>query len=174
MMDRARVLVAGIGNVFLGDDAFGVEVVAELQGRALPPGVRVVDLGIRAFDLAMALERCEAAILVDATARGGAPGTLYVLAPEPPALPEPARDAEAGLSPHGLTPDAILRRLGSAPPDARPAIVRIVGCEPETFGDDDGDAPAGLSGPVRAAVHEAVAVVERLVREILGSEPARA
>ncbi len=169
-MDRARVLVAGIGNIFLGDDAFGVEVVARLRQRDLPPGVRVVDFGIRGFDLAMALERCDAAILVDAAARGGAPGTLYILEPE--AAPVDGADgADAGLPAHGLTPDEVLRRLG---PDARPGTIRVVGCEPEGFGDDDGDAPAGLSAPVRAAVDEAVVMVERLVRELLGSAPARA
>ena len=78
-----RLLVAGIGNIFLGDDAFGVEVAQRLMKRPQSDGVRVVDFGIRSFDLALALERCDAAILVDATARGGAPGTLYVLEPDP-------------------------------------------------------------------------------------------
>jgi hydrogenase maturation protease len=154
-----RVLVAGIGNVFLGDDAFGVEVVARLQQRVWPPGVRVVDFGIRGFDLGMALERCDAAVLVDAAARGGAPGTLYVIEPELGGA------AEAGLSPHGLTPDEVLRRLA---PGARPARVRIVGCEPARLeGVED-----GLSAPVRARVDEATRVVEALVRELLGEEAA--
>ena len=155
-MDPLRVLVAGIGNVFLGDDAFGVEVVARLRGRALPAGVRVVDFGIRGIDLAFALERCEAAILVDATARGGAPGTVYVIEPDVSGDPDP------GLSPHALTPDHVLRRLA---PGARPRSLRVVGCEPQSLGDDD--APAGLSPPVRAAVDEAVRVVEALVAELL-------
>jgi hydrogenase maturation protease len=125
--------------------------------------VRVVDFGIRGFDLAMALERCDAAILVDAAARGGAPGTLYVIEPEV------GGDVEPSLSPHGLTPDEVLRRLA---PGARPATLRLVGCEPAHLGEDD--EPAGLSAPVQAAVDEAVVVVERLVREILGGAAARA
>jgi hydrogenase maturation protease len=155
-MEPLRVLVAGIGNVFLGDDAFGVEVVARLRGRAMPAGVRVVDFGIRGIDLAFALERCDAAILVDAIARGGAPGTLYVIEPEV------SGDADPGLSPHALTPDQVLRRLA---PGARPRAVRVVGCEPQTLGDDD--APAELSAPVRAAVDEAVRLVEALVAALL-------
>jgi hydrogenase maturation protease len=160
-MDRARVLVAGVGNIFLGDDAFGVEVVERLRGRVMPPGVRVVDFGIRGFDLAMALERCDAAILVDAAARGGAPGTIYVIEPDP------GGDGEATLPPHGLTLDEVLRRLA---PGARPATLRLVGCEPESLGDGE----EGLSAPVRAAVDEAVVVVERLVHAILGGAAARA
>ena len=161
-MGDPRVLVAGIGNVFLGDDAFGVEVVARLRGRALPEGVRVVDFGIRGLDLALSLERCDAAILVDATSRGGAPGTLYVLEPEVGGDPDPL------LSPHGLTPLAVLARLT---PGARPRVVRIVGCEPESFG--EGDEPPGLSAPVRAAVDEAATMVEALcgtlLREVTGA-----
>jgi hydrogenase maturation protease len=165
-MDRTRVLVAGIGNIFLGDDAFGVAVAQRLLGRTWPAGVRVVDFGIRSFDLALALERCDAAILVDATARGGAPGTLYVLEPDPVT----ASDALPSL--HTMTPDDVLRRLT---PGARPRTLRIVGCEPESLGDDDGeDAPAGLSAPVQAAVGEAVVLVEGLVDELLRELPADA
>lgn len=164
-MEATRVLVAGLGNVFLGDDAFGVEVVARLRGRALPAGVRVVDFGIRGIDLAFALERCEAAILVDATARGGAPGTLYVIEPEVRDDPDP------GLSPHALTPERVLGRLAAG---ARPRAVRLVGCEPLSLGDGDDDEPAGLSAPVRAAVDEAVLVVEALVGELLREDVGRA
>lgn len=151
-----RILVAGLGNIFLGDDAFGVAVVERLRGRALPSCVSVVDFGIRAIDLAYALERCDAAILVDATARGGLPGTLYVLDPEVGGAPD------AGLSPHALTPDRVLAAISA---EARPGVVRVVGCEPESFGDED--EPAGLSAKVYAAVDEAVIVVEALVRELL-------
>src|SRR6266853_193590 len=81
--DRPRVLIAGVGNIFLGDDAFGVEVAQRLARRPLPEGVRVVDFGIRGLDLAYALlDRYEAVVLVDAAPRGGAPGTIYVLEPE--------------------------------------------------------------------------------------------
>lgn len=154
-MSAPRVLVAGIGNIFLGDDAFGVEVVARLRTRPLPPRVRVVDFGIRALDLAFALERCEVAILVDAMARGGAPGTLYVLEP---ALGEGRASMSAG---HTLTPDDVLQGL---PRDARPRVLRVVGCEPARFEGEPGE--MGLSAPVQGALDEAVALVEALVREL--------
>src|SRR5438128_1754175 len=81
--DRRAVLVAGVGNIFLGDDAFGVEVAQRLARRPLPAGVRVVDFGIRGLDLAYALlDPYEAVILVDAMPRGEQPGTLYVLEPD--------------------------------------------------------------------------------------------
>src|SRR5438270_10803156 len=89
-MTRPRVLVAGIGNIFLGDDAFGVEVAQRLAQRPLPAGVRVVDFGIRGLDLTYALlDGQDAVILVDATLRGGPPGTLYVIEPEAEGRPEP-------------------------------------------------------------------------------------
>ncbi|MGH7848434.1 MAG: hydrogenase maturation protease, partial [Candidatus Binatia bacterium] len=77
-MTPAKILVAGIGNIFLGDDGFGVEVARELAKRKLPESVRVVDFGIRGFDLAYALlDGYDLTILVDAAPRGGLPGTLY-------------------------------------------------------------------------------------------------
>src|SRR3954447_3910403 len=81
---KPRILVAGIGNIFLGDDAFGVEVVRRLMSRPLPDGVRVADYGIRGYDLALALldETNDVTIMVDAVPRGGPPGTLYVIEPE--------------------------------------------------------------------------------------------
>jgi hydrogenase maturation protease len=153
-----RVLVAGVGNIFLGDDAFGVEVARHLGARAWPEGVRVVDFGIRGLDLAFALESCDAAILVDATARGGAPGTLYVL--------EPLVDARApdDGSAHGLTIERVLGRL---PERAVPRRIRLVGCEPARLGEDDDDEPMGLSAAVAAAIDEAVRLVEALVEELL-------
>ncbi len=154
-MSGPRILVAGIGNVFLGDDAFGVEVVRRLAGRPQPEGVRVVDFGIRGFDLACALAGgCDAAILVDATPRGGPPGTLYVIEPELPGPPEEA----SGM--HGLDPQrvlALVRTLGSEPPP-----LRLVGCEPLTLGSDEEPA-MGLSGPVAAAVGEAVGLIEEMI-----------
>jgi hydrogenase maturation protease len=78
-----QVLVAGIGNVFLRDDAFGVEVSRRLMQRALPPGVVVKDFGIRSYDLAYALmEDWNLVIMVDALSRGGDPGTLYLFEPD--------------------------------------------------------------------------------------------
>jgi hydrogenase maturation protease len=154
-----NILVGGIGNVFLGDDAFGVEVVARLRSRPLPPGVTVVDFGIRGIDLAYALGEYEGAVLVDALSRGGAPGTLYVLEPEVEA-------GTAGVQMHSMTPETVLRWM---PPGAAPRVLRIVGCEPASFG-AEGAGHEGLSGPVQAAVDEAVRVVERLVGEMSGND----
>src|SRR5439155_12622652 len=151
-MNRPRVLVAGVGNIFLGDDAFGVEVVQRLARRPQPDGVRVVDFGIRGLDLTYALlDGCEAVVLVDATPRGGPPGTLYVIEPqvEGSASPEPA---DLMLDPHDLNPAKVLRlaaTLGSLV-----QRILLVGCEPAELGGEEGQ--MGLSDPVRLAVDEAI------------------
>jgi hydrogenase maturation protease len=151
-----RVLVGGIGNIFLGDDGFGVAVVERLRHRPLPPEVDVVDFGIRGVDLAYALSEYEAVILVDAVRRGGAAGTLYVLEPE--VSPDPA-----GIAMHAMTPERVLKWLS---PDSAPRLVRLVGCEAVDFG-PEGLGRDGLSPPVLARVDEAVGLVESLVRDLL-------
>jgi hydrogenase maturation protease len=166
----ARILVAGVGNIFLGDDAFGVEVVKHLVGRSLPrPAglqcsgeVRVVDFGIRGFDLACALlDGYEGAVLVDALRRGQPPGTLCVLEPDLAEL-----EAEpAALEMHGLHPAKVLRLVLAL--GGRLGRVRILGCEPATFGSEEEPA-LGLSPAVQAAVAPAADLVEELVREMLG------
>src|SRR5271165_3610783 len=104
-MRPGRILIGGIGNIFFGDDAFGVEVARRLSGRPLPEGVRVVDFGIRGLDLAYALlDPYDAVILVDAVPRGGQPGTLYVLEPELDAVDAPPPMVE----PHALDPWKVL------------------------------------------------------------------
>jgi len=153
-VEPLRVLVAGIGNVFLGDDGFGVALAQRLAARELPEGVDVVDYGIRGMDLAYALADYDAAVLLDATPRGGEPGTLYVIEPS-------AQDAD-GFDAHGMDPVKVLalaRTLGGELPR-----VLVVGCEPLTriTGDED-EIVAELSGPVRAALAEA----ERLVDELI-------
>jgi hydrogenase maturation protease len=156
-----RILVAGIGNVFLGDDGFGVEVVRRLASRGLPEGVEVVDFGIRGMDLAYALQGdYEAAVFVDATPRGERPGTVYLIEPE---IEE---GGEAMLDTHGMDPVKVIklaRALG-----ARPTRTLVVGCEPRVVvsGEDYDDMIMELSEPVRAAVEEAVKLVESLVEEI--------
>jgi hydrogenase maturation protease len=151
-----RVLVAGIGNIFLGDDGFGSAVVDRLARRPLPECVRVEDYGIRGVHLAHDLlgGGYETVILVDAVARGGSPGTLYVIEPERVAG---GGDADA----HAMTPDAVLayvERLGGAT-----GRVLVVGCEPATV-----DPEMGLSAPVSAALDEAVEMVSRLVSGTAG------
>jgi hydrogenase maturation protease len=153
-----RVLVAGIGNVLLGDDGFGVEVVRRLASRALPEGVAARDFGIRGVDLAYALsDGWDAAILVDAAARGGAPGTLYVIDPS-------VASAAPAVDGHALDPASVLayvRAVGGA----LPASLRVVACEPAHIPADD-EIEMGLSAPVDAAVDAAVRVVASLVDEL--------
>jgi hydrogenase maturation protease len=162
---RPRILIAGIGNIFLGDDAFGVEVVRRLAGRPLPGEAHVVDYGIRGFDLACALlEGYDVAILVDAVPRGGTPGTLYVIEPE---MPSPM-DAEAAGGPavemHNMDPVKVLR-LAAALGGRQPGRILIIGCEPGPFDtESDLDMQMGLSPPVRAAVDEAVELIEVVIK----------
>ena len=158
-----RILVAGIGNVFLGDDGFGVEVVRRLAARELPEGVRVMDLGVRGFDLTYALlDGYDAAILVDATLRSGPPGTLYVIDPDRAGSP-----ASEAIDTHAMTPAralSLVRMMGGEAP-----LLRLVGCEPASLGDED--APGiGLSPPVVAAIEPAVRLVEELVARIQRGE----
>jgi hydrogenase maturation protease len=166
-MSRPRILIAGIGNIFLGDDAFGVEVVRRLALRALPEEVRVADFGIRSFDLAYALmEPYDLAILIDAVPRGGQPGTLYVIEPT---ADESAEPAPAMMEAHGLNPATVLnlvRSLGGKLPP-----LRLVGCEPTALASED-EMAMGLSEPVQSAVDEAVRTVEELIAEMVRVEHA--
>jgi hydrogenase maturation protease len=149
-----RVLVAGVGNIFLGDDAFGSEVARRLLNEKWPENVRVVDFGIRGFDLTFALlEGYDTVILVDATPRGGVPGTLYTIEPE-------LDDGETGeVATHGMNPMRVLamaKQMGAAW-----KRLLVVGCEPAPDTVDEGG--MGLSEAVRPAVEEAVKVVRRLI-----------
>ncbi len=159
-----RILIAGIGNIFLGDDAFGAEVVERLAERTWPENVQMVDFGIRGFDLTMALlEELDLVILVDAAPRGGPPGTLYVIEPEPAETDERA-PAAVMLDPHSLDPVKVLQLAKTM--GGRPGRVLVVGCEPETVGsDEDWDVTPGLSAPVQRAVAEAIVLIESLVDE---------
>ncbi len=159
-MTDPRVLVAGIGNVFLGDDGFGVEVVRRMANRPLPPGVRVADFGIRGFDLAMALlEPRDLAVLVDAARRGGRPGTLYLLEVEEESGP-------ADFAGHGMDPAQVLRNVRAM--GGAPGRVFVVACEPESFGDPE-TGRMGLSASVEAAVEEAIGMVESLLKRELAA-----
>jgi hydrogenase maturation protease len=157
---RPTILVAGIGNVFLGDDGFGVEVAKQLADVALPDGVEVRDFGIRGMDLAYALQDgYEAVVFVDAAPRGEPPGTLTLL--------EPDLDTdEVVLDTHGMDPLRVLalaRAMGGVPPR-----VLVVACEPETIvvGENDDELVGELSRPVRAAVAEAVRLVVSVAGEL--------
>jgi hydrogenase maturation protease len=158
-MTQPRILVACIGNIFLGDDGFGVEVARQLAARPLPPEVLVKDFGIRGFDLAYALmDACELTILVDACQRGGAPGTVYVLEPDPIDPSTPANPAR--MEAHGMNPMNALRLVQSM--GGRPGRILIVGCEPADLGSEE-EGKLGLSEPVLGAVDEAIAAIENLV-----------
>ena len=156
-----RVLIAGVGNIFLGDDGFGVEVVKRLAGCELPEGVEVKDFGIRGMDLAYALQDdYELVVLVDATPRGERPGTVYLIEPEI------EDDGEVTLDTHGMDPVKVIklsRVLG-----ARPTRTLVVGCEPQVIvtGEDYDDMLMELSEPVLEGVEEAVKLVGSLVEGI--------
>jgi hydrogenase maturation protease len=158
---RTRVLVAGIGNVFLADDGFGVEVATLLTREELPAGVEVRDFGIRGLALAYELqEGWDAVVLVDAVPRGGEPGTLYVIEPDIEDGQMTAMDA------HGMDPVKVLglaRSLGSLPPR-----ILVVGCEPEVqMTGEEEDIVMELSAPVRAATVEAVGLVRSVLDDLL-------
>jgi hydrogenase maturation protease len=158
---QPRILVAGIGNIFLGDDAFGCEVIRGLSRRTWPENVHVIDFGIRGFDLAYTLlADYDVNILIDTTSRGEAPGTVYTIEPELDRLE--SNSAQPPLvSAHGMDPMKVLRMVKSMGGQLRRVL--LVGCEPETFGPEEGQ--MGLSAPVEAAVTRAIMVVEALVAD---------
>jgi hydrogenase maturation protease len=159
----AKILVAGVGNIFLGDDGFGVEVALALSQKQLPESVKVKDFGIRGFDLAYALlDPWDAVIIVDALPRGEAAGTLYVVEPDLAALPGVA-SADTAINPHGMDPVRVLNLAASQ--GTISAQVLVVGCEPQDFGDEL-EGRMGLSAPVQAAVEEAAKMVLELAARI--------
>ena len=155
-----RILVAGVGNVFLRDDAFGVEVVRLLAERPQPPGVQIQDYGIRGVHLVYELlDGYDLFVLIDAAPRGEAPGTVSVLEVE---LPSP--EAQPVIDAHSLTPDAIFGLLSSL--GGHPGRNLVVACEPAEV-----DAGMGLSDPVREALPHAVRAVEEILAQATGADP---
>jgi hydrogenase maturation protease len=158
--------VAGIGNIFLGDDAFGVEVVRRMADVQLPESVRVADFGIRGFDLAYALQDgYETTILVDACPHGEAPGTLYVIEPDLKVLDDPEAP-QAVVEAHAMNPMNVLRMARAMNIEVKNVL--LIGCEPETLGGEEGQ--MGLSVAVEAAVDHAVKLVESIVNKILNGD----
>jgi hydrogenase maturation protease len=153
------ILIAGIGNIFFGDDGFGVEVARRLTFVDLPPEVRVIDYGIRGMHLAYdMLAGYDVTILVDAVPRGDAAGTIYVI--DVTSAGAGALTAPRQLDPHGMTPDAVLDLLGTL--GGHPGRLFVVGCEPADTGER-----IGLSPAVTAAIDTAVTAVVDLVHSQL-------
>src|SRR5260221_14484042 len=151
-----RILIAGIGNIFLADDAFGVEVASRLATQSFPSGVRVADFGIRGFDLAYALmEGYEVTILVDAYPGEGRPGTLFVVEPDLKDLNSRGTPQDL-IEPHAMNPLNVLRMAKSMGGELKRVL--LVGCVPATLGPEEGQ--IGLSEPVVAAVDEAVNLID--------------
>ncbi|HXW91566.1 MAG TPA: hydrogenase maturation protease [Terriglobales bacterium] len=165
---KPSILIAGIGNIFLGDDGFGVEVVKRLASGNLPNGVRVADFGIRGFDLTYALlDGYDTTILVDAYPHGETPGTVYVVEPDVEAL-DSGNGSQGVVETHGMNPMNVVRMAKAM--NARLGKVLLVGCEPATFGGEEGQ--MGLSQPVEAAVDEAVKLIDRLVEKLVNQNGA--
>lgn len=157
-----RILIAGIGNIFLCDDGFGVEVARRMMATPQQSGVRVVDFGIRGLDLAYALQdNFDTTILVDAYPHGQNPGTVTVIEPELAELDE----SMSFVQPHAMNPTNVLRMAKAM--SAVKTRVLLVGCEPLDLGGEEGH--MGLSPAVEAAVADAVIRIEVLISQILDS-----
>jgi hydrogenase maturation protease len=166
---KPRILIAGIGNIFLGDDAFGVEVVRRLSTQEFPDNVKIVDFGIRGYDLAYALlDGYDITILVDACPRDQAAGTLYVIEPDLNELENPEVQASPADA-HTMNPLNVLRLAKSMGEPLRRIL--LVGCEPGTLGPEEGQ--MGLSAPIEAAVGEAVKLIGSMIHKIVNGDEIR-
>ncbi|MBO4252937.1 hydrogenase maturation protease [Streptomyces griseorubiginosus] len=158
-----RLLVAGVGNIFLADDAFGPEVIRALDRRPLPAEVRVRDFGIRGLDLAYELlDGYDIAVLVDAAVRGHRPGTLSLIEPDLPDGGEGAAPPEA----HGMDPAKVLALAAHLGDEPLPRVL-VLACEPELRPSGEEDIAPGLSATVREAVERAVETLHTLVPVLL-------
>lgn len=159
-----KILVAGIGNIFMGDDAFGCEVARKLAARTLPGDVTLVDYGIRGLDLMYALlDNPDLTIFIDATRQGHAPGTLYTIEPELNQAELNQTGNFQTMDAHTMDPVRVLhaaRAMG-----ANLGRILLVGCEPADLGGEQGR--MGLTPPVAAAIDEAVVMVEDLIHKEL-------
>ncbi len=158
----SRILVAGIGNIFLGDDGFGVEVVDRLTRRPIPAGAKVVDFGIRGLHLAYELlDGYDALVLVDALPLGDEPGTVALIEAEVPDAPEPDPEVTGpAIDAHTMSPAVVLGTLAHL--GGSIDRVLVVGCQPATVAEG-----MGLSHLVAAAVDTAVAMVDDVLAELL-------
>jgi hydrogenase maturation protease len=160
-----QILVAGIGNAFMGDDGFGGRVAQRLEQGKLPDGVSVFDFGTGGLDLAYEVMRgYDALVIVDISRQGEEPGTVFVMEPDPEDVEGGIEDG-AVIDPHAMDPQTVLRFVKSV--GGWPGKVVIVACEPSEVG----QVAWGLSEPVEAALDRAVEVVLRQV-EALGGDAA--
>jgi hydrogenase maturation protease len=162
-----RVLIAGAGNIFFGDDAFGSEVARELLRQEPIPGATIIDFGIRAQDLAYTIAdgAFDAIILVDATARGGLPGTLYLIEP----VVDEVQDGNEGdlVNAHGMNPVRALQMIRAL--GGHCEKLYVVACEPEVLETE----ALGLSEVVQAAVPPALEMIRSLAHDLVQrGEPA--
>jgi hydrogenase maturation protease len=157
-----KILVAGVGNIFLGDDAFGVEMVQRLRAVALPPEVTLADFGIRSFDLAYAMaDGYDVIILLDATSRGNSPGTVSLIEPEV----EGFGDAGQPVDAHSTNPERALQIASSL--GGQLGHLYVIGCEPGVLETEDGQ--LGLSEQVEAAIPNAIQMLLTLLHELLNA-----
>jgi hydrogenase maturation protease len=155
-----QILIAGVGNMWLGDDAFGGEVAKELAAIGLPEGVSVIDFGSGGLDLAYEVMRgYDALILVDVAQQGGAAGTLYVIEVAEQEIDGEIEDGQV-LNPHAMDPRTMLRFVKYV--GGWPGRVFVVACEPEALD----DVRIGLSDAVRTSVASAAELVLETVREL--------
>ncbi|MBP2320041.1 hydrogenase maturation protease [Kibdelosporangium banguiense] len=148
-----QALIAGVGNIFLGDDGFGVEVARKLCEQDMPEWVRVADYGIRGMHLAHDLANTgyDLTIIVDAVSLHDPPGTISVIELDT------SGDPDAGLlDGHGMEPDAVMRIVSLL--GGRHGRVLLVGCEPGSLAEH-----MGLSPAVAAAVSPATDTVRALI-----------
>jgi hydrogenase maturation protease len=163
-----KILIAGIGNIFLGDDGFGCEVIRQLRPLKLPPSVTAMDFGTRSYNLAYALtDGYDAAILVDAVPRGEKPGTVFLIEPEISRLSELEATA---LKPHSMNPVSVLQLAQSVGKVSEKVF--LVGCEPAVLEDEKGELE--LSRPVRAAIPQAVEMIQLIVAKLFLEAPKEA
>jgi hydrogenase maturation protease len=157
-----KILVAGVGNIFLGDDAFGVEMVQRLRAVALPPEVTLADFGIRSFDLAYAMaDGYDVIILLDATSRGDSPGTVSLVEPEVEGFGGIGQPLDA----HSTNPERALQIASSL--GGQLGHLYVIGCEPGVLETEDGQ--LGLSEQVEAAIPNAIQMLLTLLHELLNA-----
>ena len=155
-----QILVAGVGNAWLQDDAFGGECARRLQERGVPSGVTVMDFGTGGLDLAYELMRgYHALILLDASRQGGEPGTLYVIEPSMDDLAGSIEDGDV-INPHGMDPQTVLRFVGAI--GGFSGRVVVIGCEP---GEVD-EVGLSLTPAVEEVVERALALVTETIDEL--------